>query len=189
MWQRYLLDKLDTNTSFREIETYSCMAFYVHESWALGHLQAGEVADALKEARSCLELSPGHIVLQSKIVLGLDKLGRRKEADALFADVFEIYDRVARNFPRSAWYRGCLAWWAVKCGRRTDQVFEHAGAAAELSPNEAWILGTLAKLQFKRGNREEAIRQIRKCIELEPKDESYPKLLKEYQGEAAPPSP
>lgn len=189
MWQSYVLDVLDTSTSFYEIETYPRMAFYVHESWALGHLKAGKAEDALREARVGLKLRPEEITFQSKIVLGLDKLGRGKEADALFADVFEIYDRVAHNFPRSAWFRGCLAWWAVKCGRMKDQVFEHAQAAAELSPREAWILETLAKLQFERGNREEAIRLIKKCIELKPKDESYLELLKQYQGKVDPPSP
>ena len=62
--------------------------------------------------------------------------------------------------------------------------------AVELTPNHAGNIDTLAEVHFQRGNKDQAIQLMKKCIELEPKNRYFRNQLKRFEaGDAKAPLP
>ena len=58
----------------------------------------------------------------------------------------------------------------------------HARKAVELEPGNAGYLDTLAEVHFQRGDQAEAIRLMRRCLELTPDRDYYQRQLKRFQA-------
>ena len=90
--------------------------------------------------------------------------------------------RSAAIFPAAALYHNDLAWLAANLDRDLDKALAHAQRAVELEPQSAGILDTLAEVHFRRGNRAEAVRLAKRCLEMEPDGEHYKKQLARFEG-------
>ena len=92
---------------------------------------------------------------------------------------------VIRDFPRFARAHHLYAGLALASSRDPADALEHAREAARLDPGNAKYLDTLAEAYARLGRRDEAMAQIKRCLELEPNTPYYQARMKEL---AAPPA-
>ncbi len=96
--------------------------------------------------------------------------------------MLERHEELLRDFPRSALYHNDLAWLSANLDRDLDKALLHAQKAVELDPQSAGILDTLAEVHFRRGNRAEAARLAKRCLEMDPDGEHYKKQLARFEA-------
>ena len=111
---------------------------------------------------------------------------RRARPTRCIGRMLERHEALCRDFPRSATYHNDLAWLAANLDRDLDKALAHAQRAVELEPQSAGILDTLAEVQFRRGDRAEAVRLAKRCLEMDPEGAHYKKQLARF--EAKPPA-
>ena len=116
-----------------------------------------------------LKKEPDNLTIYYNLALVSQQMGDKKEA-------IEYYDRIVERDHYQAGALNNLAWLLVT-GKDTDPEELHralnlARRAVELKP-EPEFLDTLAEAYFVNGNREEAIRVIKKAIEKASGNRSY----------------
>jgi tetratricopeptide (TPR) repeat protein len=149
---------------------------------ARGLLAAGRLDEAVEQARACLDITPGHIGLASGMVPELDQIGRKREADELYARAREAYAKVLAAYPESAYARNALASLGANCRRDLVETLEHAKRAVAAEPESKSFRETLAEVHFRRGEREDAIRIMTKLAEEAPHNRLYRRQLGRYRS-------
>ena len=139
-----------------------------HSARARELLRAGKTAEAIEELHQAEAVQPANIQLALDCDVELRKHGAAGEADALYRRMLEQHEVFCRDFPHSGTYHNDLAWLAANLDRDLDKALAHAQRAVELEPQSAGILDTLAEVHFRRGNRAEAVRLAKRCLEMEP---------------------
>lgn len=177
-----MLRCLSSFVNFVQGGAYAGVPAMIHSQRARGFLAAGKVAEAEKEAALCRACQPGYVDLPISLVPGLDKLGRKKEATALFDQTLAVYEKLCRDYPRCAWAHNSAAWLSACCRRDLDKALEHAKKAVDLSPKSSGYLDTLAEVYFQRGDRDKAVAAQKKAIALDPKKPYYRKQLKRIEA-------
>lgn len=181
-YQRVVLGVLETGAAFLDEEAYLTVPYAVHLNRARALLATGRFDEARPEIDTCLALLPGDVELPVAAVPALTRHGRKAEADALYARVAAVHERVCADYPRCAASHNELAWLAARCRRDLDNALGHARKAAELGPRQASYLDTLAEVHFQRGDRERAVELMKKCLALEPKKEFYRRQLRRFEA-------
>jgi len=181
-WQRQAFIVLKTSSAFLELNAYLRIPHLIHKMRARGFIKEGKLDAAVRELELARQALPGDMRLAETMVPELDKAGRRQAADELLEKVCERVQHVCDLFPESAGHHNNLAWGSAKCGRRLDEAFEHARQAVRLAPENAAYLDTLAEVHFQRGDRDEAIRLIRRCIEMEPENQHFREQLVRFRA-------
>jgi len=182
VYEHYRLDCLRTSIGFPAAAGYLAWGSRVHQMRARGHLAAGKPDDAQRQIDQCLALKPGDVDLTIRMAGELDRAGRKARADALFAKVFDLHEKTIRDYPRAALHRNNAAWLGALCRRRLDAALKHATEAVRLRPDYAPNMDTLAEVRFRRGEKAEAIKLVKRCIELDPDRPYYRKQLKRFQS-------
>ncbi|MGL6096339.1 MAG: tetratricopeptide repeat protein, partial [Fimbriiglobus sp.] len=154
-------------------------AVRVHE--ARGLLAAGKVEGALSAAADALAVLPGNRDVPLGLVPELDRLGREKDADALFRKVWASYAAVIADHPDSAWARSTAAWLAAGCRRELDAALAHAEKAVELDPGVPAYREALAEVRFRRGDRPGAVAVMAKLVAADPRNFPYRRQLDRYR--------
>jgi tetratricopeptide (TPR) repeat protein len=180
--ERALFRVLEPDTEFVEKSAYLAVPAYVHRLRALGQAAAGRGDEARKEAEAALDLLPGNVELTVQFVPALDRLGRKKEADALFDAQVAVLRPLCADYPRGAWLHNNLAWMSACCRRNLDEGLEHARKAVELDPETTGYLDTLAEVHFQRGEREQALEFMKKCLARDAGNAYYRKQLKRFEA-------
>jgi tetratricopeptide (TPR) repeat protein len=180
--ERAMLRCLQPEVSFVEHAAWVGVPYQVHRQRALGLLLAGRTDEAVKEIKLCQVLMPGVVDLPITLMPELEQRDRQKEADALFAGAFEAHEKWCADYPQCALAHNNLAWLAACCRRQLDKALEHARKAVELAPGHAGHLDTLAEVHFQRGDKDKAIELMKKCIEVEPKNNYFKKQLKRFEA-------
>ena len=137
---------------------------------------------ALQEAETCLLLEPGDGDVVAYLLPGLEKAGRMKEADALYARVLSVHEKLLADYPRGPAAHNALAWTMARCRRTLDKALEHAQKTVELEPDNPGGLDTLAEVHFQRGNKDKAVELVKKCMELEPQESYFHKQLRRFEA-------
>ncbi|MGD0898279.1 MAG: hypothetical protein ABR915_10625 [Thermoguttaceae bacterium] len=181
-WERLVLGLLQPNIFLRDHRGYLLLPFRIHASRGRGLLKAGKVAEALDELRQAETAIPGNVEFVLSVVPELEQAGRKPEADALFQRTAALHEDICRDFPRSANHHNDLAWLTASLNRDLDKALAHAKLAVELEPDRAAYLDTLAEVRFRQGDRAEAVRLTKRCIELDPKRDYYGKQLDRFQA-------
>jgi Flp pilus assembly protein TadD len=181
-WEQFYLRVMQEGSAFVEDEAYVYVPHRGHLLRAHGLLAAGDTAGAWKEVETCLTLLPGDADLPIALVPELAKRGEKRRADALFERVAELYERQCKEHPRDAGAHNAFAWLAARCRRDLDRALEHAREAVRLTPESAGYLDTLAEVHFQRGEQAEALRLMRRCVELAPAREYYRRQLKRIEA-------
>ena len=132
----------------------------------LDSLAAGKVDEAVNEALASLEKIPGSILFSSSMVPDLDKLGRKSEADTIYRKVYDVREKFCKDYPNSGFAHSSAAMFMANCRRDLDMALKHAKKATELEPDNANYLDSLAEVHFRKGDRETALRLMKKCIEM-----------------------
>jgi tetratricopeptide (TPR) repeat protein len=178
---RALLRLLQPYTEFVERAAYVGVPAYVHRLRVLGLLAAGRADEARKETDVCLALLPGSVELPMQLVPELEKAGRKKDADDLFARTLATHEKLCTDYPRGAWVHNNLAWLCAACRRNLDTALEHARTAVEQDPDNAGYLDTLAEVHFQRGDRDKAVELMKQCLVRDAKNVYFQKQLKRFE--------
>ncbi len=111
-------------------------------------------------------------------------LGKLDEAEKEYAKCEKALAEVIKNHPDDADGYNTLAWFYATHERKLETGIELAKRALELSPDSAEYLDTLAELYYRRGDKQAAIREIKKAIALNPPHlKYYRKQLQKFQKE------
>jgi tetratricopeptide (TPR) repeat protein len=174
------------NIYFIRTSAYLTVPALTHHIRARGLLVRGKLEEARKEIELGLAELPGDIESAIHLVPDLDRRKYKQEADELFNRVFEHFEKVCKAYPKSAQHHNSAAWLAVCCRRQMDRALEHARQAVALAPRTAGYLDTLAEVHYQRGDRAEAIKLMKKCIELDPKSNYYRKQVQRFEAKGPP---
>jgi tetratricopeptide (TPR) repeat protein len=158
------------------------MPHTIHRLRAKGLLARGDAAAAEREIAACRALMPGDVMLAIDVVPEFERLGNKARADGLYAESMRQKDEILAKYPRSANHHNDAAWLAVNCGRDADKALAHARRAVELRPKNASYIDTLAEAQFRRGEIDEAIKAMTRCVELEPKTPRHREQLERFEA-------
>ena len=189
VWQRVSVELLSGTVFLNETRFYfRIRPSSAHGARACELLRAGKTAEAIDELHQAEAIQPANIQLALDCDAELRKHGAAGEADALYRRMLEQHEALCRDFPRGGTYHNDLAWLAANLDRDLDKALAHAQRAVELEPQSAGILDTLAEVHFRRGNRAEAVRLARRCLEMEPDGEHYKKQLARFEAKQ-PPAP
>lgn len=181
-FEQFRLRCMKTGVSFIEFSAHVQVPAMAHQNRARAFLAAGKLDEAKKEWQISLKLVPGNVNLPIALVAALEKAGRKPEADELFKTVFDLHQKLRKEFPQSASNHNTVAWLGAVCRRNLDVADEAATAAMKLEPNSAGYLDTYAEVQFQRGNTAKAMDAMKRCIAAEPKNDYFRKQLKRFEG-------
>lgn len=180
--ERGLVGSVRTGASFVESVAYLNVPAAVYALRARGHAQAGQVEQALAQARMALAITPGNIDLVIKVVPLLEKANARRQAEALYAESADRLAKLIGDYPESVSLRNSFAWLSAGCKRRLDEALTHAKRAVELRPDDPSIRDTLAEVHFRRGEVAQAIAHMEQCQRLAPERIYFRKQLERYRA-------
>lgn len=169
---------------FRDPIAYLALPYRLHLAAALMALSSADDMAMNREIQACRDLVPDDITLAIELVPELEKHGHKAEAEDLFNQSLQTQQNLCDRYPQSAARHNQVAWLAAECGRELDNALSHARRAVELEPTKTAYLDTLAETHFKRGEYDDAITQIKKCIALEPKVRRHREQLEKFQSPA-----
>jgi tetratricopeptide (TPR) repeat protein len=172
---RFLMRLLRTNTYFYRNQSYLAVLHGLATHRAVGLLQKGDVAGAIREAEAAQALLPGADEPAATLVPELTKRGKSAEADRVYSSAAAVQDRLCKDWPQSAVFHNNRGWLSARCRRDLDAAADHARKAVELEPTRANYRETLAEVLFQRGDQPGALAEIKRCIELEPKESYFAK--------------
>jgi tetratricopeptide (TPR) repeat protein len=135
----------------------------------------GDAAGAAREADKALASLPG-IYPAETLVPELARAGHAAEADHVYAAAAAVSDRLCKDYPQSAAFRNERAWLAARCRRDLEVASDLARKAVELDPEHVNYRDTLVEVLFQRGDKDGALSEIKKCMEMEPANTRYAKL-------------
>lgn len=141
--------------------------------------EVAQIITALKLCQTILPQDPGAPL---RVIQGLDKAGRKKEADELFATAFRLQEKLTTVDPKSADAHNNVAWLCAVARRKLDEALAHAQKAVDLEPQNPAYRDTLAEVRFQRGERDQAIEIIKKAIELAPEVAYFKQQLKRFEA-------
>lgn len=182
-YEKCVVGCLRTGATFIEATAYLVVPESIRVFRARDLLAKGKVDEAIKEAEANLDVMPGNIELAIKFVPELEKLGKKKEADAIYAKVRDAYGKLAKDYPNSAFAHNSIAWVMANCRRDLDDALKHSQKATELEPKTAGYLDTLAECHFRKGDREKALTLMKQCVELDAKNPYYKKQLARFKDQ------
>jgi tetratricopeptide (TPR) repeat protein len=182
-YEKCLVGCMRTGASFVEPTAYLFVPESVRVYRARGFLAQGKIDEALREANANLDVMPGNIDLAIKLVPELDRLGKKKEAEAMFAKVRDAWVKLAKDYPSSAYAHNSAAWVMAICRRDLDTALQHSRKAVELEPKVPGYLDTLAEIHFRKGDRDKALELMKKCVELDAKSGYFRKQLTRFKSE------
>jgi hypothetical protein len=181
LWQHYLHYLLKTNSGFTEASGYPEIVHQFHALRTQGLLEAGRVAEALPELALAQAAMPGDVELVERAMPLLARGGRVAEAEKLFQEAYEAFDKVCRDFPRSGSHHNQAAWLAARCGQRLDDALAHAEQAVALNGEKMSYVDTLAEVHFRRGDVQRAIELEKQALKREPNNQHFQEQLRRFE--------
>jgi tetratricopeptide (TPR) repeat protein len=180
LWDRAFLDNQSRSTRFARMWANFAMPALIHRARAQGLMRAGDLPAAMREADLALHYAPSDADSVIAFVSELDRLGKKADADAAYAKYVAPYRALCEAHPDSAQAHNQLAWAQAKCRRELDDALKHARRAVELEPKSTACLDTLAETHFQRGEHQQAIETMNRCVELEPADKRHQQQLERF---------
>ena len=180
--ERAFLPTLGNDVFFSEPWANVVVPAMIHKTRALGLIKAGQLDEAVREAKTSLEEVPADADTLIDLVKALDAPGHKQQADALYSDHIAVYRKLVAEYPKSGPAYNQLAWTQVECHRELDDALKNALRAVELEPASTASIDTLAEVYFARRDLQDAIKQINRCIELEPKVERHHRQLSRFRA-------
>jgi tetratricopeptide (TPR) repeat protein len=185
-WERWLIYLLRTQSSFTEPNHYLSIPHLVAKSRAKGFIKEKKFVEAVAAINHSQAYVPLEVNLPIEVVPLLDEAGQHEAANELFQKSFGVHQKILDDFPTSALHLNNAAWLAANCNRRLDKALEFALKATEVAPERASYIDTLGEVYFRKGDRENAVKNAKRCIELDPSNEFYPKQLRRFQDDPIP---
>ncbi len=120
-----------------------------------------------------MEVFPEDMTLALETISGLDRAGRKQQADRVFERSYALQEQLCRSGTQKAQWHNNAAWLCAVTKRRLDDGLRHAQRAIALAPGEPAYLDTLAEIRFQLGHRAEAIQLLEECIQIDPDLQYY----------------
>jgi tetratricopeptide (TPR) repeat protein len=180
-YEKDVISLFRTSAHFVEPKGYLTVPELTRTYRAKALLAAGKTDEALAEARVGLAVLPGNVELAIGFVPDLERAGRKKDADDLYAQVKSALQGAIREYGSSAELRNSLAWTLVNCNRELDEAQKHAEKAVELAPKAAGYIDTLAEIHFRKKDRPKALELMKQCAKLEPTNPYFRKQLERFE--------
>jgi len=144
-------------------------------------LAQGKHAAALAAARDALVQLPTHTDLVIGMVQGLEKAGKKADADALFRQTWDAFGKVIKEHPDTGWARHSAAWLAAGCKRELDAALVLAKKAVELEPDSKAHRSGLAEVQFRTGDRATAVAGMAALVAEDRRNHFFRRQLERYK--------
>ncbi|HEX3358476.1 MAG TPA: hypothetical protein VHS31_15995 [Tepidisphaeraceae bacterium] len=109
----------------------------------------------------------------------------KQEADDFFNKAYTAAHRALDEAPNNPQRLNTIAWLCAICNQRLDEALPLALRATKLDASDANLADTVAEIQFRKGNVDEAIREIHRAIELDPKSDYFKTQLKRFESAPA----
>jgi tetratricopeptide (TPR) repeat protein len=177
---------LRTQSSFTEPHHYLSIPHLIEKNRAKGFIKEGKFEEAIAAIQKSRVYVPLEVNLPIEVVPLLDEAGQHDAADKLFQDTYDVHKKVLANFPNSALHLNNAAWLAANCNRHLDEALEYALKATKIAPDRASYVDTLGEVYFRKGDRENAIKNAKRCIELDPTNDFYPKQRTRFEEDPIP---
>jgi tetratricopeptide (TPR) repeat protein len=180
-YEKDVLSLFRTSAHFAEPKAYLTVPEVARMYRAKALLAAGKIDEAMTEVRTGLEALPGNVEMAIGFVPDLERAGKKKEADEVYAKVKAAFEGAIKDYGSSPDLRNSLAWTMVNCNRDLDEALKHAEKAVEMSPRSAGYIDTLAEIHFRKKDRTKALELMKKCAALEPGNPYYRKQLERFE--------
>ncbi len=167
---------------FRDRVGFLAMALHRHRAAAGVALAAGDSAGFQHEVQACETLDPVEIEFSIELVHELEKWGHPAEAEALFGRSWDIQQKLGQRCPNSAYQHNQSAWLAAECNRELDVALQHATRAVALDPKKSAYLDTLAEVHFRRGQIDQAIAEMKQCLQMQPRNRQHLEHLAKFEA-------
>ena len=181
MYEKDVVSLFRTGAAFVDAKAYLSVPELARTYKARALFAAGKIDEAMTEARAGLAVLPGNIELGLGFIPDLDKAGKKKEADELYAQIKTAFEGALKDHGSSADLRNSLAWTMVNCNRDLDDALKHAQKAVEVAPKTAGYIDTLAEVHFRKKDRAKALELMKQCAALEPGNPYYRKQLERFE--------
>lgn len=145
--------------AFNPDNTYSYMTLGVIYD------RKGDFEKAIEMHNAALELDPSNETVYNNLATTYFNSDRPKAA-------IETYKRALEIAPDSANIKNNLAWVYANEGVRLDEGITMIKELIEKEPGKAKYIETLSELYYRKGMYDDALREIRKAIEIEPNNEN-----------------
>jgi tetratricopeptide (TPR) repeat protein len=180
-YEKDVISLFRTSAHFVDAKGYLTVPELTRTYRAKALLAAGKIDEALAEARIGLAVLPGNVELAIGFVPDLERAGRKKDADDIYAQVKSALSAAIQEYGSSAELRNSLAWTLVNCNRELDEAQKHAEKAVELAPKAAGYIDTLAEIHFRKKDRAKALELMKQCAKLEPTNPYFRKQLERFE--------
>ncbi len=181
LYEKDLAQMVFSTVSFVSAQSYMTVPQVVKTYRAQALLKEGKTDEAMKLIRDALENVPKNVDLAIGVIPNLTKLGKKKEADEIYATVKKSFEVAIKDHPNSPELRNSMAWVMVNCIRDLEEARKHAEKAVEIAPESAGYMDTLAEIRFRQGDRKEALALMQKCITKDPKNAYFRKQLIRFE--------
>ncbi|MEI6148740.1 MAG: hypothetical protein WCS01_06555 [bacterium] len=156
---------------------YLAVMWQIHAAAALKAADAGNFDAMMEHVRLAREAQPADVELAIMLVPNLEKAGQHELADRVFSKAYEFNDAVVRRFPRCIASHGALAWLSACTGRGLSESLDHGRLAIDLAPDNHFYRSVFADILFRLDRRDEALAEMRRCVEQAPGVEHYQRAL------------
>jgi hypothetical protein len=180
-YEKDVISLFRTAAHFVEPKAYLTVPEVARMYRAKALLGAGKIDEAMAEVRTGLEALPGNVEMAIGFVPDLERAGKKKEADEVYAKVKAAFEGALKDYGSSPDLRNSLAWTMVNCNRDLDDAQKHAEKAVEKSPKSAGYIDTLAEIHFRKKDRTKALELMKKCVALDSGNPYYRKQLDRFE--------
>lgn len=189
LWERHMLANLRIFYSFLEYESYVRYPWQIHKARAQAALADEDLPRAQRELDAATALAPNDVRLVEHLAMFFDQARQAEIMNRLFERTAGHFEQMIEKFPNGPEFHNNLAWMSARSHRRLEDARKWSERATQLAPDEPNYLDTLAEVHFHLGNRDEAIRHSRRCLELAPRDATLRKQAERFAKAPLPVGP
>jgi len=118
-------------------------------------------------------LQPQDIEVVVQCYPRLVQAGETTFAHELFNDYEQTLLAQLEAWPNDSTALNNLAWMYARCNRKLEEALALAKRGVELAPSSPVFLDTLAEVKYRLGSVDEAIKDMRGCVRLDPRSANY----------------
>jgi tetratricopeptide (TPR) repeat protein len=157
--------------------------------WTVQHYHALRFAksqhdepEADRQALAIAKLAPEEPTFALVAVPVLQANHHTKEANDLFNKAYAAAHRALDEAPDNPLRLNNVAWLCAICDEKLDEALSLALRAEKLDADDPNLADTVAEIQFRKGNVDDAIEQINRAIQLDPKSDYFKAQLKRFES-------
>lgn len=181
--ERYLIECLKGHIPLNRLSSGQSIRGSIASLKARAALAEGRTDEAVDRMRTMVGQQPSNSSLLEDLYPLLVKAGRQKEADEFYEKLNAYGEKTLALFPNSPQDLNSNAWLKARCGKDLDTALERSKRSNELYEKNYAYLDTLAEVYFQRGDREQAVKESTKAVELAGSDFLLYRQLQHFKND------